>query len=155
MNDKNLNCMDCFYYEIKYGIGYYCNLDNKPLGELGCMNDICINFKLAVYTEIDVSGTGYDTEIRNVLTGEQYGVKGCVKLLNELYYKKEDLKELLVNSEPVLEQKELQKLIYKIVRDLIDNKLEESEEGFQQTYDSWYQGRIDALNELKKELDVV
>lgn len=69
----------------------------------------------------------------------------------ELTQKKNDLKDLLVNSEPVLEQKELQKIIFKMVYAAIDDKIKEAEEGFQQTYDSWYQGQIDALKELKKE----
>lgn len=69
----------------------------------------------------------------------------------ELTQKKNDLKELLMNSEPVLEQKELQKIIFKMVYAAIDDKIKEAEEGFQQTYDAWYQGQIDGLKELKKE----
>ena len=38
------------------------------------------------------------------------------------------------------------------VFDLIDDKIKEAKEGFQQTYDSWYQGQIDGLKELKKGL---
>ena len=150
MNEKY--CMDCFYYEIKFREGCYCNRHNKELDEWGFKEDICDDFKIAVFTDIDVSGTGYETEIKNVLTGEQYGVKGCVKLLNELYYKKEDLKELLVNSQPIMEQKELQKIIYKIVIDLIDNKLKEAEKYYEMTYEDGLYGQIEILNELKKDL---
>ena len=150
MNEKY--CMDCFYYELKYSVGCYCNCHNKELGEWGFKEDICDDFKIAVFTDIDVSGTGYETEIRNVLTGEQYGVKGVVKLLNELYYKKEDLKDLLVNSQTVTEQKELQKIIYKMVIDLIDDKLKEAEKDYEMTYEDYLNGQIEILKELKKDL---
>ena len=35
---------------------------------------------------------------------------------------------------------------------LINTKLKEADKGFKMTYDSWYQGQVDALKELKKEL---
>ena len=38
------------------------------------------------------------------------------------------------------------------VFNLINKKLKEADKGFEQTYDSWYQGQVDALKELKKEL---
>lgn len=38
------------------------------------------------------------------------------------------------------------------VFDLIDKKIKKADEYFKQSYDSWYQGQIDALKELKKEL---
>lgn len=72
--------------------------------------------------------------------------------LTDCKEKKQQMKEFFMNSEPVIEQKELQKLIYQIVINLIDEKIKEADEGFEQTYDSWYQGQIDALKELKKEL---
>ena len=49
--------------------------------------------------------------------------------IKELTQKKNDLKELLVNSEPVLEQKELQKIIHKRVCAAIDNKINEFKNG--------------------------
>ena len=85
----------------------------------------------------------------NELSDENEQLKSELK---ELTQKKNDLKELLINSEPVLEQKELQKIIYKMVYVAIDEKIEKAEDGFQQTQDNWYQGQIDALKELKKEL---
>ena len=38
------------------------------------------------------------------------------------------------------------------VFNLINKKLKETDKGFEQTYDSWYQGQVDVLKELKKEL---
>ena len=38
------------------------------------------------------------------------------------------------------------------VFNLINTKLKEADEGFKMTYDSWYQGQVDVLKELKKEL---
>ena len=38
------------------------------------------------------------------------------------------------------------------VFDLIDEKIKEADVYFKQSYDSWYQGKIDVLIELKKEL---
>jgi DNA repair exonuclease SbcCD ATPase subunit len=72
--------------------------------------------------------------------------------LTDCKEKKQQMKEFFMNSEPVIEQKKLQELIYQIVINLIDEKIKEADEGFEQTYDSWYQGQIDALKELKKEL---
>lgn len=83
MNENLKYCVHCFYFEIKYAVGYYCNLHNKELGEWGLMDDACSNFELAPYTHIDVSGTGYETEIKNLITGKQYGVQGVTKLLNQ------------------------------------------------------------------------
>ena len=40
------------------------------------------------------------------------------------------------------------------VFNLINKKLKEADKGFEQTYDSWYQGQVDALKELKKELQM-
>lgn len=72
--------------------------------------------------------------------------------LKDCHQKKQNIKDFLMNSEPVLEQKKLQKLIYRTIINLIDEKIKEADECFEQTYDSWYQGQIDALKELKKEL---
>ena len=72
--------------------------------------------------------------------------------LKDCQQKKQNIKEVLLKSKPVTEQKKLQKLIYQTVINLIDEKIKEADEGFEQTYDSWYQGQIDALKELKKEL---
>ena len=38
------------------------------------------------------------------------------------------------------------------VFNLINKKLKEADKGFEQTHDEWYQGQVDALKELKKEL---
>lgn len=40
----------------------------------------------------------------------------------------------------------------KEVFEVIDEKIKEADKGFEQTYDEWYQGQVDALKELKKEL---
>ena len=40
----------------------------------------------------------------------------------------------------------------KEVFEVIDEKIKEADKGFEQTHDEWYQGQVDALKELKKEL---
>lgn len=88
----------------------------------------------------------------------------CMKLLNYFYDENIDLvkmneqlreenKELKakVDDKEVAVEVETCKVMEKIF-DLIDKKIKEADEGFEQTYDSWYQGQIDALKELKKEL---
>ena len=106
-------------------------------------------WKNGIKYQLDADNLQDCVEVLNLLSGENEQLKSELK---ELTQKKNDLKELLVNSEPVLEQKELQKIIYKMVYSAIDDKIKEAEEGFQQTYDEWYQGQIDGLKELKKEL---
>lgn len=95
-------------------------------------------------------------------------------IIKELTQKKNDLKDLLVNSEPVLEQKELQKLIYKTVIDLIDEKIAEGNRNYKKRHleakikngdeehrkevsfilDTvfYWQGYVKSLEDLKKEL---
>ena len=91
---ENKVCNDCFYMKINYNNspGFYCKHQDKDLGEFGLTNKACEDFKVKVYTDIDVSRTGWETEIKNVLTNEQYGVKDCVDLLNEYYYEIQRLK---------------------------------------------------------------
>ncbi len=62
----------------------------------------------------------------------------------ELTQKKNDLKDLLVNSETVLEQKKLQKIIYKMVIDLIDEKIEKVDTV-----------SAEALKDLKRQLEEI
>jgi len=92
-DNKPKYCIDCFYYEIKCGLGRYCNYHHKEINKNsdGWLEKACNNFALAVYAEVDVSGTGYESEILNRLTGEQYGVRGTIKLLNKLYYENQRL----------------------------------------------------------------
>lgn len=95
-------------------------------------------------------------------------------IIKELTQKKNDLKDLLVNSETVLEQKELQKLIYKTVIDLINDKITEGEGNYKKNHSKakiknidkkyrkevslildtvfYWRGYVKALEDLKKEL---
>lgn len=74
--------------------------------------------------------------------------------LKDCQQKKQNIKDVLLNSEPVLEQKKLQKLIYRTVINLIDKKIKEAREHYSNPlYDRrYYQGQYEAFNELKKEL---
>ena len=92
--------------------------------------------------------------------GEVIDYDDVVGQLNKLYeenqeliQKKNDLKELLMNSEPVLEQKELQKIIHKRVCAAIDDKIEQAEKSFEKTQDNWYLGQVDGVTDLKKEIE--
>jgi len=69
---------------------------------------------------------------------------------NDLEKENKELKAKVDDKEVAVEV-ETCKVMEKIF-DLIDKKIKEADEGFEQTYDSWYQGQIDALKELKKEL---
>lgn len=91
MNEKHI-CLDCLYFDIESE--YYCKLHNVVLGELGFNNSACDGFELKVFKKVDVSGYGYDTEIKNVLTGKQYGVNSVVNLLNTYYYEIQRLKHI-------------------------------------------------------------
>ena len=85
-----------------------------------------------------------------------------VKLLNELdeknkelEQKKNDLKELLTNAKSVTDQKELQKIIYCILIHKIDDKINECKpiDEDNDVWDAETVGRINALKELRKELE--
>ena len=104
--------------------------------EFGLTNKACEDFKVKVYTDIDVSGTGWETEIKNVLTNEQYGVKDCVDLLNEYYYEIQRLKCQLkmrtrqrnkiadFNVELMEENKKLKKALWEAEKNYIEEKCE-------------------------------
>lgn len=64
------------------------------------------------------------------------------KLLNRFAEENEQLKIELIKQNDFKDK----------VFNLINTKLKEADEGFKMTYDSWYQGQVDALKELKKEL---
>lgn len=79
--------------------------------------------------------------------------------LKDCQQKKQNIKDLLMNSEPVIEQKQLQKLIYRAVNNLIDEKIDELEERYkfgQEVYRGCPMHNIrfgiNVLKELKKEL---
>lgn len=73
----------------------------------------------------------------------------------ELEQKKNDLKELLTNAEPIVEQKKLQKIIYCILIHKIDDKINECKpiDEDNDVWDAETVGRINALKELRKELE--
>lgn len=79
--------------------------------------------------------------------------------LKDCQQKKQNVKDLLANSEPVVEQKKIQELIYQVVINLIDEKIEELE-GWYKFGQEVYHGcpmhnirfGINTLKELKKEL---
>lgn len=80
----------------------------------------------------------------------------CVKYgfeMGRLEEENEQLKLDKQHSHQAMSRQEVRHKQFKDkVFDLIDEKIKEADEGFEQTYDSWYQGQIDALHELKKEL---
>ena len=161
---ENKVCNDCFYMKINYNNspGFYCKHQDKDLGEFGLTNKACEDFKVKVYTDIDVSRTGWETEIKNVLTNEQYGVKDCVDLLNEYYYEIQRLKCQLkrrtrqrdeladFNVELMEKNKELIQFKEQVFN-LIDKKLEENKE-LDGVDTAMYYANKQTLNELKKEL---
>lgn len=79
-----------------------------------------------------------------------------VRLLNNLHEENNELKEKY--NEQSVEYERLEEQIERLldfrdnVFNLINKKLKEADKGFKMTYDSWYQGQVDALKELKKEL---
>lgn len=80
-------------------------------------------------------------------------IRVCEELAEEnqeLMQKKNDLKDLLVNSETVLEQKELQKIIHKRVCAAIDNKINEFKNG---DYGDLPCNTINMLLDLKMEIE--
>ena len=88
----------------------------------------------------------------NELTQENKELK---EQLKDCEQKIQTIKDVLMNSETVVEQKKLQKpLIYRTVINLIDKKIKEAKENYQNPiYDSkYYRGQYEAFNELKKEL---
>lgn len=79
--------------------------------------------------------------------------------LKDCQQKKQNIKDLLMNSEPVVEQKKLQKLIYRIVINLIDRKIKDYNQQLDDediddnlAYYMNVKGHIEAFKELKKEL---
>lgn len=79
--------------------------------------------------------------------------------LKDCQQKKQNIKDLLMNSEPVVEQKKLQKIIYRAVNILIDEKIDELEEKYrfgQEVYRGCPMHNIrfgiNVLKELKREL---
>ena len=83
-------------------------------------------------------------ELLNMLHEENEQLK---QQLNDCERKKQNIKDLLLNSEPIHEQKKIQKLIYKGIFDLIDEKIEEY-----CNIPSLCDGGVTALKELKNEL---
>ena len=89
---------------------------------------------------------------------ENIDIVQMIDLLNALNDENEQLKKenkelkAKVDDKEVAVEVETCKVMEKIF-DLIDKKIKEADESFEQTYDSWYQGQIDALKELKKELN--
>lgn len=79
-----------------------------------------------------------------------------VRLLNNLHEENNELKEKY--NEQSVEYEGLEEQIERLldfrdnVFNLINKKLKEADKGFEQTHDEWYQGQVDALKELKKEL---
>ena len=92
-------------------------------------------------------------DFREFITEEQ------VKLDKDYNRLKEENKHLKNNyNEQSVEYEGLEEQIERLldfrdnVFNLINKKLKEADKGFEQTHDSWYQGQVDALKELKKEL---
>ena len=74
-------------------------------------------------------------------------------LINTIAEENEQLKQDKTNLHRTMSKDGVRYLQFRDkVFDLIDDKIKEAKEGFQQTYDSWYQGQIDGLKELKKGL---
>lgn len=88
------HCNDCYYMETNYQVpGYYCHCHHEQLGDNSLLKKACNDFKPIIFMEVDVSGTGWESEIKNLNTNELYGVAGTVRLLNKFYYDKQQLKQ--------------------------------------------------------------
>ena len=71
--------------------------------------------------------------------------------LTDCKEKKQQMKEFFMNSEPVIEQKKLQKVIYQTVINLIDEKIKEYKKYDGYDTEKYYIG-TGTLKELKREL---
>ena len=71
--------------------------------------------------------------------------------LNNCEQKKQNIKDMLLYSEPIIEQKKIQELVYNIVFDLIDEKIEEYKKYDGYDTEKYYIG-TQLLKELKREL---
>ena len=97
-------------------------------------------------------------ELLNKLIEENEQLK---QQLTDCKEKKQQMKEFFMNSEPVIEQKKLQKLIYQTVINLIDDKIDELQKkydfgqknGFYPMYNYNIRHSINVLKKMKKELE--
>lgn len=101
-------------------------------------------------------------DLLNDLTEENEQLK---QQLTDCKEKKQQMKEFFMNSEPVIEQKKLQKLIYQTIINLIDEKIQYYEHkpfsasisnpmsvNFDEDVDRL--ARLSELEQLKKELEL-
>ena len=94
--------------------------------------------------------------IQEIGKGKALHCQGIVDKLNKLSDENEQLKDKY--NEQSVEYEGLEEQIERLldfrdnVFNLINKKLKEADKGFEQTHDEWYQGQVDALKELKKEL---
>ena len=111
-------CNDCYHMEIKDG-EFYCEHHKKGLGAWGLTNPACDDLMLNVYVPIDVSGCGYETEIKNRITNKQYGVTTVLKLLN---YQHHEIKRLAKENERLSD--EVSNLLHRFgVSLILENKI--------------------------------
>lgn len=97
-------------------------------------------------------------DLLNDLNDENVQLK---QQLTDCKEKKQQMKEFFMNSEPVIEQKKLQKLIYQTVINLIDDKIDELQKkydfgqknGFYPMYNYNIRHSINVLKKMKKELE--
>ena len=89
-------------------------------------------------------------ELLNKLIEENEQLK---QQLTDCKEKKQQMKEFFMNSEPVIEQKKLQKLIYQTVINLIDDKIDELQKKYDFMYNYNIRHSINVLKKMKKELE--
>ena len=80
------HCYDCIYFMTN--CEFDCRLYDKNVSP---SDDICDDFREKVYTDHTIDN--WETVIINKRTDEDYGVKGVVFKLNELYYLNQELSD--------------------------------------------------------------
>jgi len=88
-NKEPLQCGSCTYYRVRK-CKFQCTHYNK---EVDILEDACNDFKPKQFTLVDVSGTGYDKEIKEMETGKTYGARTVEWKLDDMYYQIQELYE--------------------------------------------------------------
>ena len=138
---------------------YFLRGDNAKKEITGILNQF-YNENEDLKTDISVLNRHYD-EYANICAKLKKENVQLKQELNDCQTKKQNIKDLLMNSEAVVEQKKLQELIYNTVFNIIDDKIKELEDKYefgQTVYNGCpmhnIQFGINTLKELKNELSV-